>query len=532
MKMSPLEKLPICILLAAICHCITGFGASGPGDVVGKVSVGYQGWFACAGDGSPQNKWVHWANTWEIIPSPSNNHVAAWPDMREYTKTYQTGFANLGNGQPATLFSSWDQHTVDTHVRWMKEYGIDTIALQRFGGGNTDGVAVKVRSAAEKFGRKFYIMYDLNAWRSASVLQTDWDGGTSSFTSSSAYAKQNGKPVVAMWGIGMSYMSASEQLAAINYFKGRGCYVIGGVSSMWRENTGQMNVYHSLNMISPWMIGTVGDIAGLDWTYQNRMIGDQADCNANGVDYQPCVLPGDLSQPGQRQHGELMWRAFYNAVRVGCQGIYISMYDEFDEGNQILKTAEDSSQLPSNGGFRALNEDGTFCSSDYYLRLTGDGGRMLKGQIALTATRPTPTVPPTAPKKLVPGTTIWMRAKANNQYVCAENSGSDSLIANRTAVGGWEQFLVVDAGGGNGGLRSLANNRYVCAENSGSSPLIANRTALGWWETFTEVDAGGGMTALRAAVNNQYVCAENAGAAALIANRSAVGPWESFFVSQ
>ncbi|MCW2880549.1 MAG: coagulation factor 5/8 type domain protein, partial [Sphaerisporangium sp.] len=37
-------------------------------------------------------------------------------------------------------------------------------------------------------------------------------------------------------------------------------------------------------------------------------------------------------------------------------------------------------------------EDGTACSSDYYLRLTGDGGRMLKGQIALTPTRPTPPV--------------------------------------------------------------------------------------------------------------------------------------------
>ncbi|MDX3853839.1 xylosidase, partial [Streptomyces sp. AK02-01A] len=40
-------------------------------------------------------------------------------------------------------------------------------------------------------------------------------------------------------------------------------------------------------------------------------------------------------------------------------------------------------------GIRALDEDGTPCSSDYYLRLTADGGRMLKGEIAPTATRPT-----------------------------------------------------------------------------------------------------------------------------------------------
>ncbi len=84
-----------------------------------------------------------------------------------------------------------------------------------------------------------------------------------------------------------------------------------------------------------------------------------------------------------------MWRQFYNMVRVGAQGIYISMFDEFTEGNQIAKTAPDSSWAPANSGLLGLDEDGTWCSSDYYLRLTADGGRMLKKQIALTATRPT-----------------------------------------------------------------------------------------------------------------------------------------------
>ena len=30
------------------------------GDVVGKTVVGYQGWFGCTGDNSPNNHWVHW----------------------------------------------------------------------------------------------------------------------------------------------------------------------------------------------------------------------------------------------------------------------------------------------------------------------------------------------------------------------------------------------------------------------------------------------------------------------------------------
>src|SRR5687767_10829938 len=49
--------------------------ASAPGDVVGKVSVGYQGWFAAIGDGSPINAWWHWTQNWSQSPSPSNNGI-------------------------------------------------------------------------------------------------------------------------------------------------------------------------------------------------------------------------------------------------------------------------------------------------------------------------------------------------------------------------------------------------------------------------------------------------------------------------
>jgi hypothetical protein len=87
-----------------------------------------------------------------------------------------------------------------------------------------------------------------------------------------------------------------------------------------------------------------------------------------------------------------MWHQFYNMIQIASDGLYISMYDEFNEGNQIAKTAATSAGIPAESTFVTLDEDGTACSSDYYLRLTGDGAKMLKGEIALTATRPTPTM--------------------------------------------------------------------------------------------------------------------------------------------
>jgi hypothetical protein len=181
--------------------------------------------------------------------------------------------------------------------------------------------------------------------------------------------------------------------------------------------------------------------------YTNFTVPDQADCNSHGIGYQPCVLPGDVSER-QRAHGDFMWRQFYNVVRAGVQGICISMFDEYNEGNQIAKTAESQAWSPSNGGMLALDEDGTACSSDYYLRLTGDGGKMLKGTIALTATRPTqPVVGGTTTPGV--GSVVSLKSLINNLYVCADNTGTSPLIANRTAVGGWEgtweQFTMANA---------------------------------------------------------------------------------------
>lgn len=376
------------------------------GDVVGKVTAGYQGWFACIGDNSPINAWWHWTQDWAKTPSPANKGMVSWPDMKDYTNKYATGFANLNNGQPATLFSSYDDQTVDVQFSWMKQYGIDVAALQRFNPNGVEGpirdaVTTKVKKYAEKYDRKFYIMYDVSGWTNMQAeVKADWTNKMKAYISSSAYAKQNGKPVVCIWGFGFNdnnhAFTTTQCLDVINFFKTEGCYVIGGVPTHWREQNsdsraGFIDVYKAFNMLSPWMVGRMGTIMDEDNFYINVNTPDLAFCKKNGIDYQPCILPGDL-QAKQRMHGDFMWRQFYNMSRLGVQGFYISMFDEFNESNQIAKTAATQDDVPAGAGFITLDEDGTPCSSDYYLRLTNDGGKMLKGQLSITATRPTKTM--------------------------------------------------------------------------------------------------------------------------------------------
>ncbi|MGD0940213.1 MAG: carbohydrate-binding protein [Terracidiphilus sp.] len=495
---------------------------SGPGDVVGKVTVGFQAWFGATGDGSPQNDWWHWSANESEIFSPSNEQDAdSWPDMTDYTVTYQTGFPNLGSGQPATVFSSYDQSTINAQVSWMQTNGIDTIALQRFNPvpePNRDGEAAKTNAAAITYGRKWFVMYDITGWTTADGdLQTDWTTKMSTYASSSAYAHQNGQPVVAVW-LATSTLSESQLLDIVTWLRGQGLYVILGVERAWTANTAMLPVYNAANMIQPWMIGSIGNISDADSNYTNYEIPDEAYCAAHGLDYQDVVIPGDLHLH-QRVHGNLMWEMFYNAVRLPAQGIYISMYDEYGEGNMIAKTPDTSAGIPVGSAYIPLNEDGTYCTTDYYLRLTGAGGRMLKGLMPLSVVRPTYTG---GAQRLLPGSTVALKAVANGDYVCGS-----PLLANCTTVGQQDSYQVVDAGNGNIALLSLANNEYVEAGNGGANNLTADQTTVGSAETFTEVDAEGGYIGLLAMANDKYV---TAGSSPLIANSTTVGTAQSFTV--
>ncbi|WP_142683887.1 lectin [Chitinophaga polysaccharea] len=387
---------------------IRTMAASPVGDVVGKLVVGYQGWFACKNDGSPSNNWIHWGSTpGGLPPSPGNQTFELWPDTREYTTTFQTGYANLGNGQPAKLFSSWTDQTVNTHFMWMQQYGIDCAAMQRFGKSTPqkDGIASKVMAAAQTYGRKFYVMYDISGWTNFQTeIKPDWTNvivNTLHLTASPAYAKQNGKPVVCIWGVGVTNRpgNVTSWTDVINWFKDQGCYVIVGGPRDWRTQTANLPAYNASNMIMPWATGTFSNITGAN-NYVSTIAADFAYCNSNGIDYQAEAFPGFAwsnwkgGAPNQipRLHGDFIWQQFANIRNQGIPSVYVGMFDEYDEATAIAKAAEDASMIPTNQYFLTLDADGVHVSSDFYLRLVGDAAKMIKGQTPLVWAHPTPHV--------------------------------------------------------------------------------------------------------------------------------------------
>jgi hypothetical protein len=376
---------------------------SAPGDVVGKVTIGYQGWFSAAGDGSPLNSWQH-------------TNMETWPDIRQYTTTYsgdtffqagvqQAGYTgNLGNGLPAKMYSDDDQQVANTHCLWMQQNGIDCIALQRFGSYTTagtvkdfhDAVDLKMMTASQTYGRKFFIMYDCNA---TSPVTADWTNtivNAQHLTSSSAYAKQNGKPVVCLYGMGItSRGTAADWETTINWFKNAGCYVIGGATWGFSTNSTYLPAFSLCNMIMPWAVGRTSTT-----NFEAQYATDLAYCNAHGIDYQADIYAGTAfyntngsSSPKNqipRTHGNFMWQQFAGARQAGVPSVYISMFDEENEATGILNCAEDSGSIPAGKYFLTLDADGVHCSSDFYLRVTLDGGKMVKGTTAYTTTLPTP----------------------------------------------------------------------------------------------------------------------------------------------
>jgi hypothetical protein len=382
-----------------------------PASLDGTVMCGYQGWFATEGDGMKRG-WQHYGFNKE-----GRCHIDLWPDVSEHgaDELYTTPL-QFADGSPAQVFSSANPKTVSRHFQWMKAHQIDGVFLQRFAtttrGGDSlafvDKVMANVREAARESGRAWCVMYDLSGLKKGeieSIVMPDWRRLREELriTSDPTYQKHNGKPVVAVWGIGFNDDRAytlDESGALLRFLKTEfgGATVMAGVPFGWRElNRDSVKDPHlhevlaDADIISPWAVGRYGTVEGATRDIEKVHAGDAVWCQDRSKGYLPVIFPGfswhNLMQArGQeakvnaipRLKGQFYWHQAMRRIQAGSKMLYVAMFDEMDEGTAIFKCANTT---PAGEAKFATYEG---LPSDHYLWLTSQIRRVLRGQQAAT----------------------------------------------------------------------------------------------------------------------------------------------------
>jgi len=371
----------------------------------GKVMCGYQGWFGAKGDGGG-TKWVHYGNgKGELKPGVCSFDL--WPDLSEFSKgeKYPTQFVHK-DGRVAHLFSSRNRKTVMRHFKWMHEYGIAGVFLQRFGSGlrhaerreHCDRVMGNVQAGSQKYGRTWALMYDLSGLQKGEIKQLvieDWRVKGRVIQDDGSYLHHGGKPVVAVWGIGFNDgrgYSLDECSELVKFLKEEGCTVMLGVPTGWRTlsrdamgDSKLLEVIQLADIISPWSVGRFKTPEQAAARETGILKSDLEWAGQHDNEYLPFVFPGFSWQNLKKMSGmeaelnaiprckgAFLWAQVVAAKKAGAEMLYVAMFDEVDEATAIFKCTND----PPAGESRFLTYEGL--PSDHYLWLAGKAGEVLR----------------------------------------------------------------------------------------------------------------------------------------------------------
>jgi hypothetical protein len=72
-----------------------------------------------------------------------------------------------------------------------------------------------------------------------------------------------------------------------------------------------------------------------------------------------------------RGGGRFLWEQFHELAKLGVDSAFVAMFDEVDEGTAIFK-------VTNSPPIQAHFESDEGLPSDWYLRLVGEGARMLR----------------------------------------------------------------------------------------------------------------------------------------------------------
>ncbi len=386
------------------------------------VMAGYQGWFAAEGDASERG-WYHYRNVSCGGFLPGCASVDFWPDMTEYTKKYPSPF-QFANGTNAPLYSPYDEETVDLHFKWMKDYGIDGVYMQRFvvevkesnpkGKRHFNKVLENALKAAKKYQRAICVMYDLSGCTSEDVayLEKDWNELQSLFSlfdnkQHPTYLRHKGKPLLSVWGVGFNdnrKYSVADVDKLVTALKGpsKKVSIMLGTPYYWRtlgNDTEKSTALHPLikkcDVVMPWAVGRYNSNSYTN-VAPTELVGDIQWTKSNNIAYMPLAFPGfswgnlkndpALYNSTPREKGDFLWKQIAGAKQSGAKSLYVAMFDEIDEGTAIFKCAKEGA-LPLNGNKKFVGIEADL-ASDYYLWLTGQATRWFHGETSFGATKP------------------------------------------------------------------------------------------------------------------------------------------------
>lgn len=396
----------------------------------GLIMAGYQGWFRAPEDGSNKG-WGHFGRNGRF--DNQHNTIDFWPDVSEYKKTYKTSF-KYPDGKAAEVFSSVDKSTTELHFKWMKEYGVDGVFMQRFFGvtrGYKDSnkpqdiILRNALEAAKKNGRSIGVMYDLSGLKAdgedcSSVIE-DWkmlvdELKVTNQGDDQTYIFHNGKPLVTIWGLGFPDRSYDIRKIGVNclidFLKNDpeygGCSVMIGVPTYFRELNKDClpdpylhELIKSVDIVLPWMVQRFTPLVHKPVDHiRDHVMADIKWCKEIGVDYVPIAYPGfswrnlSLGRPEHARYtaygaiprlgGRFFWDQMVTFIGAGAEMIYVAMFDEIDEGTAIMKVSDNP---PNSEKAHFVDNDGM--PSDHYLWLTGQAAKMLRKEIPVIKEMPT-----------------------------------------------------------------------------------------------------------------------------------------------
>jgi hypothetical protein len=405
---------------------------SAPGAVVypeyrNLVMAGYQGWFNTPTDGANRG-WHHY--DFSPAENPTRATIDFWPDMTEYTKKHLSPF-KMPDGSQTYLYSPYDEESVDLHFKWMQEYGIDGVFMQRFvmevnnqGGKNHfNKVLQNALKAAKKYNRAIGVMYDLSGCNASqsnnapAFIESDWLDLQQRFNlgdpaENPTYIWHNGRPLVTIWGVGFNdnrnYTTANVRDLAAKLKNTHGVSIMLGIPYWWVDFGGDTEkdpALHTLikdyaDVIMPWAVGRYGmnDYGG--GRHAEKLVEDIAWCEENNVTYVPLVFPGfswgnmqnsaEQARYNQtpRLRGDFLWKQAAGAKAAGAHSLYVAMFDEIDEGTAIYKCANESNVPVFASGWRKFIGIEDDLQTDHYLWLVGQAANWFHGASGYNATRP------------------------------------------------------------------------------------------------------------------------------------------------